>query len=71
MAIMAIITVNGEKMSLERETMTVREVLTVKNWSFPLIIVKINGELVHRGAWDEASLRDGDVMEAIHLVSGG
>jgi sulfur carrier protein len=51
--------------------LTVRRILERKGWSFPLIIVRINGVHVRREDWDTAVARDGDKVEMYHLVSGG
>lgn len=65
------ITLNGESAELPDGAASVRSVLAWKGWTFPLIIVKVNGTLVPRADWDSAPVRDGDIMDAIHLVSGG
>jgi len=65
------IVLNGEATSFDGDSLTVRGILAAKGWSFPLIVVKINGKLVPRGEWDAAVAVDGDEVEAIHLVSGG
>lgn len=65
------ITLNGTGASFDVETSTVRGVLQAKAWSFPLIVVTVNGRLVARADWDTAIIEDGDVMDATHLMSGG
>jgi len=65
------ITLNGAPAHLETKADTVRGVLKAKGWSFPLIVVTVNGRLVPRSDWDSAPIGDGDVMEATHLMSGG
>jgi len=45
--------------------------LRAKGWSFPLIIVRVNGVLVERAQWDSSLVHDGDTVDALHLVSGG
>ena len=65
------IRLNGETAELPGDALSVRAVLVAKGWSFPLIIVKINGKLAARDEWNTALVSDGDEMEAIHLVSGG
>lgn len=50
---------------------TIKKLLAYKNWTFPLIIVKINDKLIQRDQWDTTLVADGDTIEAIHLVSGG
>ncbi|PKL08337.1 MAG: hypothetical protein CVV51_09465 [Spirochaetae bacterium HGW-Spirochaetae-7] len=65
------IKLNGSTECLEPDHLSVRGLLAAKSWSFPLIIVKVNGVLVARDEWDTARVADGDVVEAAHLMSGG
>lgn len=65
------IMLNGEAFALDGESSTVRAVLRARGWSFPLIAVSVNGDPVPRSAWDDAPVRDGDAVEALHLMSGG
>ncbi len=65
------IRLNGEQTHFEGESMSVRALLAAKSWSFPLIVVRVNGALVARGDWDSFAVRDGDEVDALHLVSGG
>jgi len=65
------ITLNSDAESYPEESLTVAQVLERKRWSFPLVVVKVNGELVPRGSYAARSLADGDDVEAYHLVSGG
>ncbi|HPT00913.1 MAG TPA: sulfur carrier protein ThiS, partial [Candidatus Aminicenantes bacterium] len=51
--------------------LTVRLLLDRMNFSFPLIIVKVNGLLVPRDDYGKASVHEGDRVEVIHLMSGG
>ncbi|HPE35658.1 MAG TPA: sulfur carrier protein ThiS [Spirochaetales bacterium] len=65
------ILLNGDTTTLDARELTVRGVLAAKGWSFPLIIVQVNGTVIPRDSWDTAPVRDGDRMDALHLVSGG
>lgn len=65
------ITLNGVETSFDEDMGTVRSVLKAKAWSFPLIVVTVNGRLVARADWDTASVVNGDSMDATHLMSGG
>jgi thiamine biosynthesis protein ThiS len=65
------ILLNREPFTLEGDSHSVREILAARNWSFPLIVVKVNGTLVPRPSWESALIHDGDEMDAMHLVSGG
>jgi len=64
------IQVNG--MPLEwREGMTVRDVLTARNFKFPLLIISVNDEAVDAKAYDFTAVPDGAEVKVIHLLSGG
>ena len=65
------ITLNFAPESFAEERLSVAQVLERKRWTFPLVIVKVNGELVPRGSYSERVVGNGDVVEAYHLVSGG
>jgi sulfur carrier protein len=65
------ITLNLAPESFPEERLSVAEILGRKRWTFPLIIVKVNGVLVPREGYGSAPVQDGDEMEAYHLVSGG
>ena len=65
------ITLNGDVEDIQPQTVSVRDILRSKGWSFPLITVSVNGVTVSRGDWDEFFVREGDRVDAIHLMSGG
>lgn len=64
------ITVNGEPVEW-REGMTVRDILRERKYSFPLLIVRIDGRLVERTAYDSTPVPDGSEVDVLHLMSGG
>ena len=64
------ITVNNETISW-KENMTVDDVLKAMNYTFRLIIVKINGELVKREDYQNQTVPDGAEVKVIHLIAGG
>lgn len=53
------------------DSVTIRQILDFKGWSFPLIIARVDGTLVERKDWDTAAVRDGSVVDLHHLLSGG
>lgn len=65
------IQLNRRSVEVEGEVLTVRLLLDRMNFSFPLIIVKVNGLLVSRDDYEKVSVHDGDRVEVIHLMSGG
>lgn len=64
------IEVNGKKLVWE-EGMTVRRVLQLMNYTFPLIIVRVNGELIDNQDWDTALIPQGASVQALHQMAGG
>jgi sulfur carrier protein len=62
---------NREEVIRNGKEITVQDLLRLKNFTFPLIIVKINGELIRRDEYPESLIRDGDKVTALHLISGG
>ncbi len=65
------ITLNFAPETYEEPSLSIAELLKRKHWSFPLVIVKVNGELVEREDYAERMVGDGDDLEAFHLISGG
>ncbi len=64
------IVVNEQEMAWEAG-MTVQDVLDRRKFSFPLVIVRVNGELVRRADFDTHTVEDGDRVQVLHLMSGG
>ena len=64
------ITVNGDPHQ-HTDGMTVRDLLKAKGFVFPLLIVKIDGELVSRDDFDKTPVPDGAEVQVLHLMSGG
>jgi sulfur carrier protein len=54
-----------------REGMTVADLLEEMNYTYHEIIVKVDGELVLKEAYDTTTVPDGADVKAIHLIAGG
>jgi sulfur carrier protein len=65
------ISLNDKEVSMAGESFSVREVLEMMKFTFPMIVVKINGQLVLKEDYERVFVGDGDRVEAIHLISGG
>jgi thiamine biosynthesis protein ThiS len=65
------ILLNNRDEDLEGVEMTVSELLRVKNFTFKMLIVKINGELVKKDQYPVATIKAGDDVTVLHLISGG
>jgi sulfur carrier protein len=65
------INLNNNEVSMAGESFSVRELLELMKYTFPMIVVKINGRLVRKEDYERVFVGDGDTVEAIHLISGG
>ena len=64
------ITVNGKEVAYE-EGMTVKRLLEIMNYTFPMIIVRVNGKLVLREDWETFVIPPGAKVQALHQIAGG
>jgi len=67
---MKIILNNNEK-TFDRDKMTISELLELSNFSYKLLIVKVNGKLIKKDAYKDTIVKDGDDVTVLHLVTGG
>ena len=65
------ISLNNKEVSMAGESFSVRELLAMMTFTFPMIVVKVNGQLVKKEDYERVFVGDGDNVEAIHLISGG
>ena len=64
------IEVNGNKVDFV-ENETVKDLLKRMRYTFPNIVVKINGDLVKRTDFADTIVPDNSKVAAIHMISGG
>jgi len=65
------IRVNNQYEVAWRPGMTVQDVLDELKFTFRMIVVKVNGQLVLRASYAATPVPDGAQVEALHLISGG
>ena len=65
------ITLNNNPEEFPADTITVEKLLAVKNYTFKMLIIKINGKLVSKDGYGKAVIVDGDDVMVLHLISGG
>lgn len=65
------IILNNREEEFLRDTLTVKEMLELKKFSFKMRIIKINGELISRDQYDSTVIKDGDNIQMLYLMSGG
>ncbi|NOU47871.1 MAG: sulfur carrier protein ThiS [Bacteroidales bacterium] len=65
------IILNNRFEEIEATELTVNELINYKNFSFRMLVTKVNGQLVKKVERDNILVRDGDTVEVLHLISGG
>ncbi len=67
---MKVITVNGNSLNWE-ENMTINRILKLMNYTFRMLVVKVNGKLVRKENYDKFIVPKSADVKVIHLISGG
>ncbi|HAF30726.1 MAG TPA: thiamine biosynthesis protein ThiS [Bacteroidales bacterium] len=65
------ITLNNRPESIDKIQLSVSELLEIKNYTFKMLVIKINGILVKKDIYNNTFIKDGDDVMVLHLVSGG
>jgi thiamine biosynthesis protein ThiS len=50
---------------------TVKELLTRMKYTFPLVVVKIDDEVIPRSSFSDVKVPDNTKISVIHMISGG
>ena len=64
------ISVNNEEMDWE-DNLTIDDILKKKKYSFKMLVVKVNGQLVKKGEYKTFVVPPAADVKIIHLISGG
>jgi len=51
--------------------MNIKDMLKMCNYSFPLIIIRVNEELILKNDYERFIIPDNSKIQVIHLISGG
>ena len=62
---------NNRLESFNSDTITIQEILDEKNFSFKMLVIKINGRLIPKENYNITSVYEGDDVNILHLISGG
>jgi len=66
------ITLNNREETFEGETtLTVSEILVRKNFTFKMLVVKLNETLISKESYENTQVQAGDKLTILHLISGG
>lgn len=65
------IILNNREETFSKAQMTVNELLSEKNFTFKMLVIKINDTLVKKEDYEKTIIRDNDRVSVLHLISGG
>lgn len=65
------IILNNNPEEIEASELTINELLMLKKFTFKMLVVKINGKVVRKHEYDSATVKDGDDVTVLHLITGG
>jgi thiamine biosynthesis protein ThiS len=65
------ITLNNRPETFEEESMTFEELIRRKNFTFKMLVTKLNGKLVRKEDRHKVYIKEGDDVTVLHLISGG
>ncbi|MHC1702442.1 MAG: sulfur carrier protein ThiS [Tenuifilaceae bacterium] len=60
-----------ESINTSKEIITVSELLEIQKYSYKMLIVRINDVVVKMDNYSTTTIKDGDNVQVIHLISGG
>lgn len=66
-----IITFNNRLEEVPDGPISVNDLIKFKNFTFKMLVTKVNDELVKKDQRDEVLVYEGDKVEVLHLISGG
>jgi sulfur carrier protein len=65
------IILNNTKENISEENISVAELIRIRNYTFKMIVTKVNGHLVRKEDRDKVIIKAGDDVMVMHLISGG
>lgn len=64
--------INGENESIDKEQLTVSDLLTMKEVKMPeMVSVELNGDILDREAFATTQLKNDDEVEFLYFMGGG
>lgn len=60
-----------ETLDVKADSINVEELLIAKNFSYKMLMVRVNGENVKREDYKTTLIHENFNVEVIHLISGG
>jgi len=65
------ITLNNRTETFDCPSMTMGELMKIKNFTYKKIIVKHNNKIVEPHEYDSTIIKENDIVVVLHLLAGG
>jgi len=65
------ILLNNRNEHIDRDEISLSDLIKLKNFTFKLLVTKVNGKLVKKDERDTYIVRHGDDVNVLHMISGG
>ncbi|HOX79288.1 MAG TPA: sulfur carrier protein ThiS [Bacteroidales bacterium] len=65
------IILNNNKETIPGDNISVADLIRIRNFTFKLLVTKVNGQLVRKDDRDKVFIKEGDDVMVMHLISGG
>lgn len=65
------ILLNNRPEEFVQSSFTVTELLEIKNFTFKMLVIKINDNIIKKDQYPTTHIHDGDKVMVLHLISGG
>ncbi len=51
--------------------MTIRDIIKALNFTFPMLVVTVNGKVIPKDEWDTYQVGENDNVRILHMIAGG
>lgn len=65
------ILLNNRETTIPNDKVTITELLLLQNFTFKMLVIKINGKLIKKEQYGIVEIVSGDTVQVLHMVSGG
>jgi sulfur carrier protein len=65
------IILNNRNENIDANAMSISELLKYKNYTFKMMVVKVNGALIKKDQYATSIVSHGDDVQLLHMISGG
>lgn len=65
------INLNNRIEEFDSATLSIEDVLQMKNFTFKMLVIKLNKELIVKENYSKTFLKEADDLQILHLISGG